>query len=89
MQKFPLGRVAATPAALYELERLGVNPLELIGRHITLDPGCLGSDDQAANERALLDGSRVFSAYEYTAAKFYVITEWDRSLTTLLLSREY
>ena len=89
MQKFPLGRVAATPAALYELERLGINPLELLGRHVSLDPGALGSADRQANERALLDGSRVFSAYEYTAIKFFVITGWDRSATTILLASEY
>ena len=71
MQRFPLGRVVATPGALNELERLEVNPLELIGKHSSLDPGVLNADDQAANERALLDGSRVFSAYVYGGIKFY------------------
>lgn len=89
MQRFPLGQVVATPGALSELNQLGVNPLELVGPHLTLEPGCLGVDDQAANVQALLDGCRVFSAYVYVAIKFYVITEADRSSTCLLLPSEY
>lgn len=89
MQRFPLGRVVATPAALNELQRLGVNQIEPIGRHVALDPGVLDADDQAANERALLDGSRVFSAYVYGGIRFYVITEHNRSSTCLMLNTDY
>ena len=89
MQRFPLGHVVTMPVALNEVQRLGVNPLELIGKHVTLDPGVLNADDQAANERAVLDGSRVLSAYDYASTRFYVITEWDRSVTTLLLASDY
>ena len=74
MQQFLLGRLVATPAVLSELQKASINPLELIGRHVSLDPGVLDADDQAANERALLGGSRVFSAYVYGGIKFYVIT---------------
>lgn len=89
MPKFSLGRLVATPGALSELERVGVSPEELIGRHSLLDRGCLGSDDHEANARAVVDGSRVFSAFVYDGVKFWVITEWDRSQTTILLPEDY
>lgn len=89
MQLFPLGRVVATHGALHELERLNVNPLVLIGRHVSGDYGDLDDDDRQANVRALLDGSRVFSAYVFSGERFYVITEADRSSTCILLPAEY
>jgi hypothetical protein len=75
MQKFNLGNVVATPAALHELAQASINPLELIVRHSQLDQGCLCAEDQALNQRALIDGSGVFSAFIYAGTKFYVITE--------------
>lgn len=89
MQLFPLGQMVATPGALDELEKASINPLTLITRHVTLDPGCLDADDQASNVDALKHGSRVFSAYVYSGVKFYVITEADRSSTCILLPSEY
>jgi hypothetical protein len=89
MQLFPLGRVVATPAALYELERASINPLELIGLHVSLDPGCLDAEDQAANVTAIEADLRVFSAFTYDGTKYYVITEHDRSVTTLMLASDY
>ncbi len=89
MPKFSLGSVVASRGALTELERLNVNSVELIGRHALLDRGCLGSDDHEANARAIVEVSRIFSAFEYHGVKFYVITEWDSSSTTLMLADEY
>ena len=89
MQRFPLGRLVATPSALHQLERLGVNPLELLGRHLSLDPGALESSDRRANERAADEGLRILSVYWYGDMRFYVLTEADRSFTTILLPREY
>ncbi|MEP7298972.1 MAG: hypothetical protein ABI702_22530 [Burkholderiales bacterium] len=89
MQKFSLGRTVATPAALGELDRLGVNPLLILGMHAQLERGALDADDHAANERAVQDGSRVFSAYIVGGTKFWCITEHDRSYTTILLPSEY
>jgi len=66
-----------------------INPLELIGRHVQLDPGSLDADDRAANERALNEGLRIFSAFEYSGVRYWVITGADRSATTLLLPDEY
>ena len=45
------------------MERLGINPADLITRHVTGDWGDLDPEDRGLNERALRDGSRIFSAY--------------------------
>jgi hypothetical protein len=45
--------------------------------------------DRRANDRAVRDGDRVLSAYETAAGRVWIITEWDRSATTLLLPEEY
>jgi len=58
----------------------------LLARHITGDWAEMCKEDQRANRRAVEEGSRVFSAYRLaTGAKVWVITEADRSATTLLL----
>jgi len=89
MSKFSLGRVVATPGSLSELERLCVNPVVLIGRHAALERGSLDPEDHERNQQAVVDGSRVFSSFVYSGVKFWVITEWDRSVTTILLPEEY
>jgi hypothetical protein len=89
MQQFSLGRVVATPAALLELEKASVNPLELIGRHVNLEPGCLDAHDEALNVTKAMNGGRVFSAYIYADTKYYVITESDRSVTTIMNASDY
>lgn len=59
-------------------------------RHARGDWGDLGEEDRQANERALTDGSRLFSAYHTeSGTKFWIITECDRSVTTVLLPSEY
>ena len=92
--RFALGTLAATPGALQALQRLGVSPLSLLRRHVTGDFGELYPEDLQANEQAIASGFRVFSAYTLTAAsgdteRFWVITESDRSVTTVLLPSEY
>jgi hypothetical protein len=89
MSKFSLGKVVATPHALEALAEASVNPLELIRRHVNLDPGDLCADDQKTNLDAVIRGGRVFSAYKYGEVKFWVITEADRSSTCILLPEEY
>jgi len=86
---FPLGRVVATPCALAQCENHNVSPLSLISRHQHGDWGDLVKDDKISNENALFSGGRLLSAYRVADEKLYVITEWDRSVTTLLLAREY
>lgn len=88
--KFPLGRTVATPAALTALEEAGQDPAELLQRHQSGDFGDVSASDRAANEAAVEQGERVFSAYLLTTGtKVWVITEADRSATTLLLPDDY
>ena len=84
--QFSLGRTVATPAALAACERAQIEPAALFARHHAGDWGDLESEDLMANEKALKDGGRLLSAYLLsTEQKIWVITEADRSVTTLLL----
>ena len=87
---FPLGQVVATPAALAAITEAGQDPLTFLERHVTGDYGDLPEEDIKENEFSLEHGFRIFSAY-HTAegVKFYIITEYDRSVTTILLPSEY
>ena len=65
-------------------------PDQLHCRHMNLDPGVLGADDQLTNLRAVREGTRVFSAYELRdGTRIWIITEADRLVTTILLPEEY
>ena len=87
---FALGQVVATPGALTALEAAGQAPQELLLRHVTGDWGDLVPEDVEENERALKVGNRLFSAYELNdGTRVWVITEWDRSVTSLILPMEY
>ena len=87
---FSLGQVVATPGALSAMTELNIVPLDLIHRHNTGDWGDLGAEDQQQNLLALRSGLRIFSSYKISASvKIWIITEADRSSTTLLLPDEY
>jgi len=59
-------------------------------RHINGDWGDLDEEDKSANEDALKNGDRLFSKYNYNGdVSIYIITEWDRSYTTILFPEEY
>jgi len=90
-ERFELGNVVATPGALDALEEAGLTPIHLIERHVRGDWGNLSDDDKAENELSLKQGFRLLSSYELpgSAQKVWVITEADRSTTTLLLPSEY
>jgi hypothetical protein len=83
---FELGTVTATPAALGVL---GPVILDLLIKHADMEQGELCNEDQQANVLAVKDGERILSCFKYAGVEFYVITEWDRSLTTVLLKEEY
>jgi hypothetical protein len=84
----PLGRIAVTPGAKAALTKDQID--ELIGRHASADPGDLDEHDLAMNLLAVANGGdRVLSSYAVGETKLFVITEHDRSLTTVLLRREY
>jgi hypothetical protein len=85
----PLGRVVATPAALKLLLEVGSHPFDLLARHATGDWGDLCTFDRRQNEIALREGLRVLSSYAVGGECVWVITEADRSVTTILLPEEY
>ena len=88
--RFPLGHVAATPGAVEILESGGLEASTFLNRHASCDWGDLCDEDRQSNENALKYGSRLFSSYKLPAgAKLWIITEADRSVTTLLLPNEY
>ena len=88
--RFPLGQIVATPGALEALAEAGERPAALLKRHITGDWGEVDEHDRQENDRSLGDGCRLLSAYTLsTGEKLWIITEADRSSTTLLLPSEY
>lgn len=88
--RFALGQVVATPGALEALESAKQTPMELLRRHVALEPGELDEEDQQTNLEAVASGERVLSSYLLSdGTKIWVITEADRSSTCLLLPEEY
>jgi hypothetical protein len=86
--KFPLGQLVATSNAAARLPPAEV--ASALGRHQSGDWGDLDGEDKQANEDALRNEGRLLSAYHAAdGTKFYIITEWDRSLTTVLLPEDY
>jgi hypothetical protein len=88
---FPLGQVVATPGAISVMETHGIDPIEMLRRHAIGDWGDLCDEDRAENDLSLRDGLRLFSAYGDTASRtrLWVITEADRSVTTILRPEDY
>jgi hypothetical protein len=87
---FPLGQTVATPGALAALERAGQSPCEFLNRHATGDWGDLCPEDVRENQLSLKEGFRILSNYTTAAGdRLWVITEADRSVTTLLSPEEY
>jgi hypothetical protein len=85
----PLGRVVATPGALKLLMEAGGHPFDYLARHAAGDWGDLCAFDRRQNEIALREGLRVLSSYEVHTGRVWIITEADRSITTILLPEEY
>ncbi len=88
--RFPLGRIVATPGALEALQEAGQDPMEFLQRHQAGNWGELCEEDKKENDFSLKNGYRLLSAYTTKkAGKIWLITESDRSATTLLLHHEY
>jgi hypothetical protein len=88
--KFHLGQLLTTPGALEALKRGGNEAIEFIRRHASCDWGELDADDVRENEFSLAHGLRLLSAYRLNdGEKIWIITEADRSCTTVLLPEEY
>ena len=89
--RFSPGQVVMT-TGVDELVRQGrLNPTPYLRRHLHGDWGDLSGDDRRLNDAALASGEdRLFSSYQVMPdLKLWIITEWDRSVTTLLLPSEY
>jgi hypothetical protein len=87
---FPLGQIVATPGALATLERAKQPPTCFLARHAIGDWGELEPTDVAENEYSVAHGFRLLSSYQTDAGeRLWIITEADRSATTLLLPGEY
>lgn len=87
---FPLGRIVATPGALEVLAAASVDSAALLARHAVGDWGELSEADWQENEFSLNNGFRLLSSYRLPdGTKVWLITEADRSATTLLLPSEY
>lgn len=90
LPRFLLRQLVATPSALSTLVGHRVSPWALLNRHVQGDWGDLDKHDRRENERALIEGTRLLSAYSLASGvRIWIITEADRSATTLLLPEEY
>jgi hypothetical protein len=87
---FHLGRAVITPEAKEALTAAQQSPFTFLRRHVTGDWGDVSAADRRANIQALSDESRLLSAYTLvTEVRIWVITEADRSVTTILLPSDY
>jgi hypothetical protein len=87
-RRFALGQIVATPNALARIPVDAV--LAAFNRHRVCDWGDVCAEDFAANELALIEGTRLFSVFHTSGGvKFWIITEADRSVTTVLLPEDY
>lgn len=87
---FPAGQIVATPGALALLDRTNKTPIEFLSRHLRGDWGDLCLEDKTENELSLKHGFRLMSSYQVTENEnLWVITEADRTITTILLPSEY
>jgi hypothetical protein len=85
-----LGAVYTTPGAEEALEEAGQSADEFVLRHANGDWGELGTAEVKDNQTALREGFQIFSAYTLsTSVRIWIVTEDDRSLTTVLLPNEF
>ena len=89
MGHLPLGKVVATPGAIELLSEAGEDAFCYLARHATGDWGELCAFDRRQNEIALREGYRIFCSYPVGGDCVWIITEADRSVTTILLPEDY
>ncbi len=86
---FSLGQIVATPSLLKHFEQHRIDFRHYLTRYVTGDFGDLDDSDKTANRQAIQFGGRVFSAYDIAGRRIWIITEADRSSTTVLFPSEY
>lgn len=84
---FELGTIAATPEALAWISTREMGDIQ--ARHQAGDWGDVCFEDAKTNDDAVIDGHRILSVYVVDGVSYWVITESDRSVTTVLLPDEY
>ena len=92
MGKFSLGKLVMTRAVHDKMNSdidFAIGVLDSMERYRSCDWGDLCESDKAENEQALKDGERIFALYNIGSDKIYIITERDRSVTTILFPYEY
>jgi hypothetical protein len=85
--KFPLGQAVITANAAQHLDSIAVH--EALRRHAAGDWGDISAEDACENEYSLHEGFRLLSAYGTGERRFWIITEADRSVTTILMPDDY
>lgn len=86
---FLLGSIVATPAVLEHFDRYGINAQDYIERHVRGDWGDVPPSDAAENVFSVANELRILSSYSIAGETVWIITEADRSSTTILFPREY
>lgn len=87
--RFLPGQVVATSALVYALDGDTTVLHSLLARHLSGDWGTVCDEDKQTNEYALKNGERILSRYEHDEISIYIITEWDRSYTTIMRVEDY
>ncbi len=89
-KRLRLGQIVVTPAALKALEEAYQSPEEFLERHMKGDWGEVSSADWKENDLSVEKGFRILSSYSLSTGKtIWIITEADRSATTILLPEDY
>ncbi len=89
-QTFRHGHIVSTPGALAAFTVNHQSPQGFLHRHLSGDWGDLDQEDKQRNDQAVTNGTRLLSAYQLNdGTKIWIITEADRSATTILLPEEY
>ncbi|MBK7356156.1 hypothetical protein [Propionivibrio sp.] len=86
---FSLGKIVATPSLLDHFIEHCTRPDSFIEQHVRGNWGDIPPEDIRENDFSVLNGFRVLSAYEVGGKRFWILTEADRSVTTLLFPEEY
>lgn len=88
--RFAPGQIVMTAGGDELVQQGRLNASVYLQRHLSGDRGDLNADDKRLNDAALDHGDRLLSSYQVTPdLKIWIITEWDRSVTTVLLPHEY
>lgn len=89
---FALGELVATRGIADKIKvdtQFAFKIAEILERYINCDFGNISKEDIAENMKAIENNERIFAVYKVDGSLIYVITEWDRSCTTVLFAHEY